>query len=118
MTNLNNTLQSSIKNIPENKLLAPIIYNASILENIKKDGINNLSTHFLSHNQKRSFHSSVRLRSQIRKLNIRDYVRINYFNKKLALPKTNFLFIDKYCILKKEISFFVRLLDNRTLFYY
>lgn len=30
-----NTLQSFIKNIPNNKLLAPIIYNASILDNIK-----------------------------------------------------------------------------------
>ncbi|GAB3862873.1 hypothetical protein GCM10028822_43170 [Hymenobacter terrigena] len=31
-----NLLDISIKNIPENKLLAPIIYNASILENIKQ----------------------------------------------------------------------------------
>lgn len=34
MTNLNNTLQYFIKNIPNDKLLAPITYNVSINENI------------------------------------------------------------------------------------
>jgi hypothetical protein len=34
MTNLNNTLQSFIKNIPKDKLLAPIVYNDAIIENI------------------------------------------------------------------------------------